>query len=797
MNATHTSQSVRTFNYSSSLFVILVAMGLNLVVFSWDSRQRGFAQEAARKELNRVQRQYLDTIKPLLKKSCGECHWGEAADAELNFEPYNTLDEILEATNQWKKVIRRVASDEMPPPDEADPLVASEKKELLAWIDRLMNTLDCSDINPGKAILRRLNRIEYQNTIQDLTGVNYRAAESFPGDDVGYGFDNIGEVLSLPPILLEKYYSAAEKILDEAIRSSNDFRLNLRAIDFQHDSSFSHGVQRSGSVLLFTGGTIEKKIKVPKTGKYKLLIHMHGAQAGEDVVRSEVLLDGKSVKQIEVKAKREGQKLYEVALKLRKGTRKIGIRFLNDWYDKELGDRNLWVHEVWVEPAKKRNLENRIVFERPDRLRKNDSQVARKVIRRFASFAYRRALRTTEIDRLMELYDQCRLEGANFDAAIKHTLTAVLVSPNFLYKVELPTGSETRDLSQYELATSLSYFLWSTMPDAELFRLATQGQLSRSEILDAQVVRMLKDSRAKALVENFAGQWLQLRALKDFQPDPDLFPNADKKLLGAMVWETKLTVADVFLKNQSVLRLLNTDSTYVNEALAKHYGIRGVQGRGFQKVSLQGIRPGGILTHGSILTLTSNPTRTSPVKRGKWIMENLLADEPPPPDPDVMQLDDQTELTGTLRQRMEQHRRNPSCAACHRTMDTLGFALENFDAVGRWRTKDEGLEIDASGELESGTRFSGAAGLQKILRTEMRDEFVRCFSEKLLIYALGRGLHYYDQCSLDKIINEAANDDYKFHAFVLAVIQSDPFLKRRGKPQPAKEVNNRSETKNE
>ena len=743
------------------------------------------AQEEARKELNRVQRQYLDEIKPLLKETCGDCHWGAGADADLNFEPFSTLDEILEATSKWKKVIHRVKRDEMPPPDEAEPLEAEQKKKLLDWIDRLVNTLDCSDVNPGKAIIRRLNRTEYQNTIRDLTGVQYKPASSFPGDDVGYGFDNIGEVLSLPPILLEKYYVAAEKILAKAIPSDRDsFRFYAPATQFKWDKKTARAVPRTKSVVLFTNGTIEKKLVVPKSGRYDLLIHMHGAQAGKESAQAEVQIDGKSERKIRVKAKKAGEKLYEVSVRLRKGERQIGVSFLNDWFKKGEGDRNLWVHEIWIEPANAESKTNRIIFQRPDRLQKNDKQVARNVIRRFASFAYRRALKKWEIDRLVELYAQTRLEGESFDDSIRHALTAVLVSPHFLFKVEPPTTTETRDVGQYELATSLSYFLWSTMPDAELFQLATRGELNKPEVLEGQVARMLADPRARSLVENFAGQWLQLRALKGFQPDPDLFPTADKQLLGSMVWETKLTVADVFLKNQSIFELLSTDSTYVNEALARHYGIPNVRGTQFQKVSLQGLRPGGILTHGSILTLTSNPTRTSPVKRGKWIMENLLADEPPPPDPDVMQLDDQKELTGTLRQRMEQHRSNPSCAACHRTMDTLGFALENFDAVGRWREKDEGLKIDASGKLENGAEFSGADGLQKILRTEMRDEFVRCFTEKLLIYGLGRGLHYYDQCSVDKIISEAATDDFKFNSLVIAVVKSDPFLKRRGRPQP-------------
>ena len=319
------------------------------------------------------------------------------------------------------------------------------------------------------------------------------------------------------------------------------------------------------------------------------------------------------------------------------------------------------------------------------------------------------------------------------------------------------------------------------MPDNELFRLATAGELSQPEVLRAQTNRMLQDPRARALIDNFAGQWLQLRALESVRPDPDAFPGVDGALIADMITETKLMVADVFLKNRPVLDLLANNTTFVNESLARHYGLAtAVNGPQFRRVEL-GERPGGLLTQGSILTLTSNPNRTSPVKRGKWIMENLLADEPPPPDPDVMPLEEQPQLTGTLRQQMEQHRADPNCASCHLTMDALGFSLENFDAVGRWREEDDGRPIDSNAVLEDGTPFSGADGLQWLLQNQLKQEFIRCFTEKLMTYALGRGIQYYDQCAIDQVLANAG-DEFRFADLVVEITSSAPFRNRLGRP---------------
>ena len=382
----------------------------------------------------------------------------------------------------------------------------------------------------------------------------------------------------------------------------------------------------------------------------------------------------------------------------------------------------------------------------------------------------------------MEVYDFARKDKQGFEGGIQFAMQAILVSPHFLFKVEQPVAKgQTRDLSDFELATSLSYFLWSTMPDEELFRMAAKGQLRDPKVYRQQVARMLKDRRSLALVQNFVSQWLHLRSLARMEPDPDLFPGVDRQLRQDMATETKLLVADLIRQDAPLMNLLSVSYTFMNERLAKHYGVEDVKGNRFQKVTSTSEKRIGLLTHASILTLTSNPNRTSPVKRGKWIMENLLGEEPPPPDPDAMQLEDQAQLTGTLRQRMEQHRADPACAVCHRVMDELGFALEHYDPVGRYRERDGSDEIDPRGELPDGTRFLGPSELQKTIRIQMRDKFVRCLTEKMLIYSLGRGLEYFDDCTIDQIVSKVDQADFRFSSLVHAITESQPFLSRTNK----------------
>jgi hypothetical protein len=421
----------------------------------------------------------------------------------------------------------------------------------------------------------------------------------------------------------------------------------------------------------------------------------------------------------------------------------------------------------------------RILAERPE---SDDQKIAaaRRNIAQFAGRAFRRPPTEEEIDRLFELMRFAWEQDSSEEEIFKTAVVAVLASPQFLFRVEdgpAPDDADgIRQLDGYELASRLSYFLWSSMPDEELFELAEAGKLTEPEMLASQTRRMLADPKSRALVKNFAGQWLQLRDVMRVSPNPDQFPGFDDELRLAMRRETELFFETVIRNDLSVLEFLTADFTYVNERLAEHYAMEGVRGEKFRRVSL-GDRRRGVLTHASILTLTSNPTRTSPVKRGKWILDNILGEPPPPPPPDVPELEEGAETFGSLRERMEQHRSNESCAVCHRKMDTLGLGMENFDAVGAWRDRDGDYAIDASGNLPGGRSFDNAAELMQILAEDKKSEFARCLTRKMLTYALGRGLNPLDRCAVDDIVRELEEDEHRFSTLVTSIVTSPPFTR--------------------
>lgn len=744
---------------------------------------KAVAVQDVSEKLRAVQSKFTNEIRPLLEAHCGDCHWGDNTDADLNLEKYVTLDQLLEGRDKWRKVMVRVAAKEMPPEDN-DPIAEDDHANILTWLDNLMNSVDCTDINPGRVTIRRLNRVEYRNSVRDLTGIDYKPSASFPGDDVGYGFDNIADVLSLPPILMEKYLSAAEAISFQAINDPNQPRYikGLSAKDYRRNGKRA----TNGSLAyLASNGTLEGPLDFKESGLYRVSVQVGGDQAGAEPVKLAIALDGRKRRKFTTRRKSDNLETVDLEFKITEpGIRNLQIEFLNDYYNGDANqDRNLTVGYTSVEgPIGKRSPSHKkIIFVTPAEP-SEEAPAAKKILRQLASKAYRRRVSSDELDRLMEIYQFARKDKMGFDAGIRFAMQGVLVSPHFLFKVEQPVAKgQTRDLSDFELATNLSYFLWSTMPDDELFRIAAKGRLRDPKIYRQQVARMLKDRKALALVQNFVSQWLHLRSLDRMQPDPDLFPGVDRQLRQDMATETKLLVADLIRKDAPLMDLLSVPYTFMNERLAKHYGVKNVTGDRFQKVTSTNEERVGLLTHASILTLTSNPNRTSPVKRGKWIMENLLGEEPPPPDPDAMQLEDQSQLTGTLRQRMEQHRADPACAVCHRVMDELGFALEHYDAVGRYRQRDGDNEIDPRGELPNGTRFLGPGELQKTIRIQMRKKFVRCLTEKMLIYSLGRGLEYYDDCTIDQIVSKVDQADFSFSSLVHAITESQPFLSRTNK----------------
>ena len=588
-------------------------------------------------------------IAPFLQKHCSSCHGENSPEGGLSFVKYRDSANIQTDYELWEHVVRLLNERQMPPADEPQPTPKETAAVVIAIRDELAK-FDCSAAqHPGRVTIRRLNKVEYNNTICDLLGLDFKPANDFPSDDVGEGFDNIGDLLTIPPILMEKYLAAAEEIATRALAD--------------------------------------------ESARKRILVHTPADES----------------------------KRVETAI------------------------RN---------------------------------------VREFAERAYRRPIDGEEAQQLFAIMRFAFEQGAPDHEIMSTVVQAILVSPHFLFRIERDPSRDDkngiRELDDFEVATRLSYFLWSSLPDEELFSLARAGKLKQQETLLAQTKRMLADPKSRALVENFAGQWLQLRDVSHLVPDPKTFPEFDDELRAAMLGETQQFFAGLIRDDRSVLELLDGNYSFVNERLARHYGIEGISGSEFQRVSLGGRRR-GVLTHASILLLTSNPTRTSPVKRGKWILENVLGEPPPPPPPDAPPLDEKAETFGSLRERMEQHRTNEACAVCHRSMDTLGFGLENFDAIGKWRDRDGRFEIDPTGTLPGDRTFSGPAELMTILATEKKDAFRRCLTKKLLTYALGRGLVSYDRCTIESILRQLDENDNRFSALVAGIVTSDPFLLREAR----------------
>jgi hypothetical protein len=738
------------------------------------------------------ERTFSERVQPLLAKYCADCHAGDVAEGGLSFDKFKNARQILVGRNTWLGVLAKLQVKAMPP-EEAEQPTEPERKFLLDWIDAAVNDIDCvHDAEPGHVTMRRLNRQEYRNTIRDLVGIDYEPTAEFPADDIGYGFDNIGDVLSLPPILMEKYLDAAGEILDQAIMTQGlglPIVLQKRADGFSGDGS----ARGDGTRVLASSGAAGAEFTAAQTGQYEIIATAFGQQAGNEPTKMSLRFDGKEISVFEVTAIENEPGTYKLEGRATTGKHRVDLAFVNDYYNPKASDpndrdRNLVLAHLEIRGPREAKRElpathQRIIFVQPnDKLSPQDA--ARQVLERFASRAYRRPATSEEVDRLMQLVKVAQAAGDNFEASIQLALQAVLVSPHFLFRVEaIPAADKTeRDLSDYEFATRLSYFLWNTMPDDELFRHAVRGTLRKENNLDEQVRRMLKDPKAEALVDSFAAQWLQLRKFDEMTPSKRHFPSFDDGLRKDMRRETEMFFAYIVHNDRSVTELLAADYTFINERLARHYGLPNVKGDRFQQVSLKGTPRGGLLTHGSILTVTSNPTRTSPVKRGRWILENLLGEPPPPPPPNVPELvEEGKELTGTLREQMEQHRANPNCAVCHLVMDELGFALENFDAVGAWRLFDGKHPVDASGQLPDGASFNGPAELAAYLRANMQEDFVHCMAEKMLTYALGRGLEFYDQCAIDKIEEELSKNEFRFSSLILGVVRSDPFQKQGAK----------------
>jgi hypothetical protein len=729
------------------------------------------------------------TVQPFLKSNCLLCHNAKLKVGGLSLDGYANARTALENRELWEKVIQKLRTGQMPPKGRPAP-APEQVAKVTHWFELEFARMDRSlKPDPGRVTARRLNRVEYNNTVRDLTGVDFKPAADFPPDDSGYGFDNIGDVLSLSPVLMEKYLAAAEKIARQAIVADPPPKPTREKIEHTPVAPEESPAR-----------DLARKHQFPVEGDYVV----RGAVGGRrDALIITLWLDGRQIETAPVTTVDEAPRFGEARVHVTAGEHELKATIAHDNSrddappdpdEEKRKDKNKKPRDPYVdrfEITGPYNPHDRPPTESHKRIficghanGQHRPECARLIVAALARRAYRRPVESDEVDGLSRFVTMAQQRGDSFEQGVRVALEAVLVSPHFLFRIENdrnpnnPAASHRVD--DYELASRLSYFLWSTMPDEELFSLAGERKLHKSEVLTAQVRRMLMDAKSSALVDNFAGQWLELRNLDSFKPDPERFPEFDEDLRNAMRRETRLFFEAVIHEDRSILDFIDGRYTFLNERLAKYYGIPGVTGKDFRRVALSGEQRSGVLTQASVLMVSSYPTRTSPVLRGKWILENFLNDAPPPPPPGVPNLNEAAIGTAaSQRQQLEQHRANPACAVCHRRMDPLGLGLENYDAVGRWRTKDGNFDIDATGTLPGGRTFRSPAELKEILQSD-RDAFAHCLTEKMLTYALGRGLERYDRPAVNLICQRLAASDYRFSRLVLGIVQSLPFEMRHG-----------------
>ena len=885
----------------------------------------------------RGQEAYQKRVLPLLQKFCYDCHGDGSDKGDFALDEYPEYSKLIADKVLWDHARQQLVTHVMPPEKKKEKPSLPERDEIVAWIDDTVFWFDPQKIDPGHVTYRRLNRTEYNNTIRDLLMVDMRPANEFPPDDTGYGYDNIGDVLTVSPLLMEKYIRAAKAVADKALDTSdverldlelgakkfwnqkgdtkewegirwfhsnadaatkftapasgtyvlkfrvsatqagpdaaqmalrvddkelgtfdvtaryrgekgpwqtisqevtlkggdhkivvrfvNDFsdpqnpdpdkrdrNLALDKIDVEgpyallpprgtrlvqwlldgkpaglpavklsgEDFESGPGVAASrdtGTIFLASDGYVKHLVEIEKPGKYRLTIKAGAQQAGNEPAKFDVDVAGKKTGSFSITAKDQAPQWFKTEAELPAGKHEIKVWFLNDFYDeKNQQDRNFWLHALTIEGP----------VDQPGGI---DSASIPALVEKLGTRLFRRPLHSDEKTKWRGIADLGVKEGLPPLDALGYVLRGMLMSQAFLFRgAPQPVGEITNGtafIDEYSLASRLSYFLWSAPPDERLLQLAAKGELRKN--FAAEVKRMIGDWRASSLTDDFAGQWLQLRDIDLISPNDRVFPDWKGGIGSAMKKESQMFFSHILYENRNVIEFLNADYTFLNEKLARFYGINGVKGDKYQKVSLQGTPRGGILTQGGILALTSSPTRTSPVKRGKYLLENILGTPPPPAPAGVPPLDEQKAKSSklTLRQQFAEHRSNPSCAGCHAYLDPMGFAFENYDAIGRWRDQEKKQPIDASGALVRGQTFANFADLRTVLVHDMSDQFVKNLAENLLTYALGRGLEYSDKPAVQEIQRRAKAADNRFQDIILAVCESVPFQKMRATPSGA------------
>ena len=749
-----------------------------------------------------------------ITKYCVTCHNGRMKTAGLTLDALDTAHLGADAAI-WEKVARKLRSGAMPPPGVRRPDQATADS-MVKWLESSLDAAAAAAPNPGRPVAHRLNRAEYANAVRDLLAIDIDPAAFLPPDDSQQGFDNIADTLALSPSLVEGYLTAAGRISALAV---GDMSIGPTSQTFHVRGDASQDEHVEGLGLGTRGGLLAEPT-LPLDGEYTIKVKLLQTNLGsvrglQSEDQLEITVDGDRVHLAAVGGAADYSAApdnatdvanaiaarLQVRVLAKAGPRRIGVAFLQK-SAAEGGNRLqsfLRTTLIATDHLGLPHVESITITgpfnakrpgDTPSRRRiltcvplkaSDESRCARTIITTLAHRAFRRPPTSVEVDRLVDFYRRGR-DGHTFDRGLEMAIRGILASPKFLVRVEQdppgPRGIPYR-VSDVELASRLSFFLWSSIPDDELLRVAESGRLSDREVMHAQVRRMLADPRAEALVQNFAGQWLYLRNVRSAEPDKNEFPDFDDNLRQSFQRETELFFDSMRREDRNVLDLLTADYTFVNERLARHYGMPGVYGSQFRRVTVNDEARRGLLGQGSILMVTSHADRTSPVVRGKWILDNLLGAPPPPPLPDAGQLKEKADdgRPQSVRERLEEHRAKPQCASCHKLMDPIGFSLENFDAVGAWRGREGDQPIDASGQLADGTAIKGVVSLRGAI-LKRPEIFVNTMTEKLLTYAIGRGLMYYDFPVARDIVRQSARVDYRFSSLVIGIVDSMPFQMR-------------------
>ena len=791
--------------------------GLSIFIAAWllaitaaASRPEAVAQQPAA-----VPASPTTNHRALVDKYCVTCHNQRTRTAGLILDTAD-LNNIPAGAEVWEKVIRKVRGGMMPPVGMPRP----DAVALDAFVTHLETTIDRATLAAPtlrKPIMHRLTRVEYANAVRDVLALDIDAAALLPADEEAFGFDNIADVQGVSPALMDRYLSAAWKISSLAVGSPKILPslevFRVRGDTSQHDHLEGLPVGTRGGILIEHYFPVDGEYAISPRLYRNTVDMIRGLEREYDL---EITLDGARIHLARFGGPKDERITYERPaaggdemearfkhrLPVKAGKHTIGVAFLkqstaasHDLLQPFGRERVDPITPIGIPELDRVTLEGPFNVsgpgDSPSRRKifscrpANDADglpCATRILTSLARGAYRGTLTGDEQKRLITFYQRERDKGGSFDAGIEAALTYLLVSPQFLFRPERDPAAArsqaTYRIDDLELASRLSFFLWSTVPDDELLTLAAKDQLHTPAVLERQVKRMLADERARMLGTNFAGQWLFLRNIRALEPDPDVFPDFDHNLRVAMQRETEMLFESIVLEDRSAVDLLTADYTFVNERLAKHYGIPNVYGTQFRRVPVTNDTRRGLLGHGSILTITSYPNRTSPVTRGKYVLSNILGTPPPPPPPDVPAFNETPVKGMSMRDRMAAHRKSPACASCHQVMDPIGLSLENFDGIGRWRTNDNGAPIDSTAVLWNGAKVNGPAALRQALVTRP-EPFVRNMTEMLFTYGLGRGIEYYDMPFIRSILKDSSRTNYRFSSLVLGIVKSAPFQMRR------------------